>query len=115
MQSRFLFFLKIFVAFCLVIVLGLYVFHQSEAFLTGPQIVVKFPSNGQSLANSLVTIEGFIKNAPVFSINGGRVLTDSRGNFKKDLLLAKGYNIFELKAEDRRGRIASKKIELVLK
>ena len=113
MQTHPLLYIKIFVAVLIVGVLGFYFFHQSRAFLFGPKIVVNNLQNGQALNKSLVLIEGRVLNSVNLLINGQAVLTDDTGNFSKKHILANGYNIIELSAEDKFGRVANKKLELV--
>ena len=115
MQKRPILFIKLFVVLAVVVLLGFYFFHQSKAFLLGPNITVNFPKDGQTLTDSLVSIKGSVLNSAVFFINGQKILTDSSGNFEKKLILAKGYNVIELLAEDKFERSVNKKIEVVLK
>jgi hypothetical protein len=115
MQSRPLFYIKLFAVLGVVIVLGFYFFHQSKDFLMGPRITVDYPQNGQTLNNPLVSIKGKVLNAATLLVNGHAIITDNFGNFEKKLLLAKGYNIIELSAKDKFGRVIDKKLEVVLR
>ncbi|MFC1751704.1 hypothetical protein ACFLY5_00990 [Patescibacteria group bacterium] len=114
MFSKNLLILKIFSVFVLVVVFSFYFFRQSKDFILGPSISVNSPVNGQTLSSSLVLVSGRVSNSSSFELNGQEVMTDSYGNFEKGLLLAKGYNIIELSAEDKYGRTANKRLEVVL-
>ena len=97
-------------------VLVFYFFHQSRSFLSGPKIKINIPpvviiESG----DPFFTLRGVIANTDFLFINGAKVLPDSSGNFEKTLLLAKGYNIIELSAEDKYGRAENKKLEVVLR
>ncbi|MFH1979192.1 MAG: hypothetical protein ABII97_02325 [Patescibacteria group bacterium] len=115
MKKRPIFFLKIFIVFLLFIVFGFYFFHQSKAFLFGPQITISEPSNGESFTESLMQIRGSALNTIKFSINENPIIIDSYGKFEESLILAYGYNIIELSAEDKFGRAVYKKLEVTLK
>ncbi|MBU1178931.1 hypothetical protein KKB69_01140 [Patescibacteria group bacterium] len=115
MNSYPLLYIKIFAILLIALVLGFYFFHQAKGFLAGPQIKIDYPENGQTLANSFMSVRGVVTNTAVLLIDGQKVLADSFGNFRKDLLLAKGYNIIELSAKDRFNRETYKKLEVVNK
>ncbi len=111
-QSAFL--IKTFVAIGIVCAVGFYFFHQSKAYIIGPQINVITPINGETLAHSYVLIKGEVENVSNLSVNGYPVLAGNFGNFETGLLLAKGYNIIEISAKDNFGRTAVKKLEVVI-
>lgn len=115
MRTTPLFFIKAFILVSAVSLLVVYSFVQARPFLSGPEIFLEHPINGQVFDDFLLKIEGTASGSEIFSINDRVVLTDSRGGFEESLLLAKGYNIIELSAEDRFGKIATKKLEVFLK
>lgn len=115
MPRRPIILVKILAMLCVVFVLGIYFFYQSRTLLTGPQLTVDYPKNGQTLTGSFLVIKGRALNTSSVLVNGQSVLADGGGNFERKLLLAEGYNIIELTAEDKFGRIINKKLEVVLK
>jgi hypothetical protein len=115
MHRRPVLFLKLSVVVGIIFILSFYFFHQSRAYFVGPRIQVTSPQNSQVLNKSWVLIRGRALNAARLLIDGREVLTDSFGYFEHGLLLARGYNIIELTAEDKFNRVAIKKLELVLK
>lgn len=115
MKSRNGFFIKLFIGLCGVVFLLFYFFHQSKAFLLGPQIVVKYPENGETLNKTIVVVVGNVVNTDTLLLNGRFIIADSFGNFEEKLILARGYNIIELTAKDKFERETSKKLEVVVK
>lgn len=115
MRSRPLFFIKVFITAAAVLLLGVYFFYQSKTFLLGPRITVVYPENGQTLSNAFVKIKGVALNTDTLFLNNRVILTDAFGSFEEGLLLAVGYNIIELTAKDKFGRVVDKKLEVVLK
>jgi len=67
------------------------------------------------LTDSFISVSGKVSNVSNLLVNGQKILADGFGNFEKSLLLARGYNIIELLAEDKFGRVATKKLEVVFK
>lgn len=96
----------------LFVVYGLF---RAENFLLGPKIVIETPKNGQVFTTSAIEIEGWVKNISLFYLNGRQIFTDKEGNFKESLLLARGYNIIEVRAKDKFNREIKEIRELVLK
>ena len=90
-----------------------YAFYQTRDWLSGPNIVIDTPTNGASFDQSLIEISGQIKNIAKLYLDGRPIFADQEARFKESLLLAYGYNIVELRAEDRFGREISKTLELV--
>ena len=80
----------------------------------GPKISIDAPSNGEVVRNSYLEVRGQAFNVASLSLNGRPVYTDEAGNFKEGLLLSAGYNIIELIATDKFGRMKKEKREVVL-
>lgn len=93
-------------------VYGLYI---SRNFLKGPQILIETPRKGEIIHNAYIEIKGKAKNISHLSLNGKQIFTDTEGNFKQNLLLANGYNIIEISAQDKFGRGIKERREIVLK
>lgn len=101
-------------AIVLVVIFG-YAYLRSESFVRGPSITITTPKNGESVEEPFLAIEGIVKRAAYITLNGRQVYTDETGNLREGVLLAEGYNIFELTAEDRFGRTTKKILEIVKK
>lgn len=104
----------ILVCLAALIVLG-YAFYEAWDYFSGPAIAVSSPKNGATITEPLVEIQGTAINGNEIFLNGQRILTNDKGEFKERLLLADGYNIIGLKVEDKFKRIAEQRLELVYK
>lgn len=100
--------------FAALIVIG-YAFYEAWDYFSGPAIAISSPSNGTTLNEPLVEIQGTAINSAEIFLNGQRILTNDKGEFKERLLLAEGYNIIGLKVEDKFKRTAEQQLELVYK
>lgn len=94
------------------LILG-YAYHRMGNLIQGPRIAVTLPQNGAVFDSPFIRIAGTSRNNTVLTINGRAVFTDESGGFSEELLLARGYNALEVRAEDRFGRSATEKIEVV--
>ncbi|TSC67528.1 MAG: XRE family transcriptional regulator [Parcubacteria group bacterium Gr01-1014_73] len=92
-----------------------YALYETWNYFSGPTISVLSPNNGATLNEPLLEIQGVVKNAATVFLNGRRILTNDKGEFKERLLLAEGYNIISLKTEDKFKRTAEQRLELVYK
>lgn len=92
-----------------------YAVYRSKNFIEGPVITITSPTNGATVGPDSVTIEGVIKNATAITLNGGKIFLDENGNFKQKILVAPGYTIITLQAEDRYKRATKKTLELFVK
>jgi len=84
-------------------------------YVNGPQIFLASPVDGSAVSESLISIIGQGKNTKEITLNDRAILTDEKGNFAEKMLLSYGYNVFELKAEDRFGKKTEQKLEIVYK
>lgn len=98
----------------LTLVIIIYGYTHVRAFMAGPLIKVTSPRDGETVEDALVTMTGTANRISQISLNGRQIFTDEAGHFKEELLLAYGYNILELKAEDRFGRTVKETLRLVL-
>ncbi len=90
-----------------------YALFESYDFLKGPNITITEPQNGSSVSTSSIMIVGKVERIKDLYINNKPVLIDREGNFKEIILLAPGYNISLLSAQDRFKRTIEYKLELV--
>ncbi len=102
------------IIFVVLIIVG-YTYYQSRALISGPKITIEYPKDGDSFDNSLVEIKGNTKNITRISLNDKIISVDETGSFNGKLLIYKGLNIIELRAEDKFGREVNKKLRLVLR
>ena len=85
------------------------------AYATGPKITVSSLKNGTMVSESLIAIEGQGGNTKIITLNDRPIVVDEQGNFSEKILLSYGYNILELKAEDRFGKKTEKELQIVYK
>lgn len=88
---------------------------QAKKIITGPQISLNSPSNGEEVNENLIDISGVAKNISAISLNDRSIHIDESGNFKEKLMLYPGYNIITLKAQDKFGSTIKKEVEVVYK
>lgn len=105
--------LKTILAFLVAVVILTYSGFRFKDLISGPNIVLYSPDNGSSLDNELVNITGRAERIAQIYLNGRKIFTDQDGNFEEPLLLSRGYNFFEIKAEDKFGREVVKKLQVI--
>lgn len=79
----------------------------------GPVIDLYSPSEGASTKTDLVNVKGKAERISQIYLNGRKIFTDEAGNFNEQYLLASGYNLLEVSAQDKFGRKVEKKVQLV--
>ena len=84
-------------------------------YATGPRITVSSPANGVAVSDSLITITGQGKNTKEITLDDRPIVTDETGKFSEKILLSYGYNVLELKAEDRFGKQTEQELQIVYK
>lgn len=94
------------------LVLG-YALFTSHSLIAGPEIIVSEPISGSTIATSSVIVKGIVLRIQDITLNGRPILIDKQGNFSETLLLAEGYNAFQLFAKDKFNRTTEYKLELV--
>jgi len=94
-----------------ILILG-YGFFQARNLISGPEIVVTSPQNGESLSDPLVTITGTATNITLISLDDRQIFVDKQGNFSEKLLVPPGYTIIKLAAQDKFGRTIQRLVEL---
>jgi hypothetical protein len=84
-------------------------------YATGPKIILSSPTNGTAVSESLISIAGQVKNTRKITLNDRAVTVNELGKFNEKILLSYGYNVLELKAEDRFGKETEQKLQIVYK
>ncbi|MFA6476515.1 MAG: hypothetical protein WCV68_03840 [Candidatus Paceibacterota bacterium] len=79
----------------------------------GPEITLLSPLDGTSAKTDLINVKGKAERISQIFINGRKIFTDEAGNFNEQYLLASGYNLLEVMAQDKFGRKVEKKVQLV--
>ncbi len=106
--------IKILLLCVLIAALAGYFFYQGRGYLSGPEIIIESPYAGEVVNDSYLVVKGRALNISALTLNGRQIFTDEKGNFSEGLLLARGYNIIELTATDKFGRVKREKREVIL-
>ena len=109
------FYLKAIIIVLFLICLFGYGAFEVWAYACGPKITVSSPANGAVVSESLISIDGQGKNTKAITLNDRPILVDEKGNFSEKILLSYGYNVLELKAEDRFGKKTQQELQIVYK
>lgn len=90
-----------------------YAFFRSKDLIFGVKIRDVNIVDGIKYTESVQKITGNAKNAIKLTINGREISIDQEGNFSEDIALLLGYNILEIRAEDKFGHIDEKIYKLI--
>ena len=99
----------------LFIIVAGYSYYEMRNFLAGPKIEIISPKDGELKNQSLINIKGTAKNISKLFLNDRQIFTDEKGVFNEELLLSLGYNIIEIKAEDKFNREIKKTARVTYK
>lgn len=107
--------LKMFVMVTFTLAIISYSYFETAQIIHGPTIEIDNPTNGYSATESIVEIQGKVKNVSYMFMNGRPIFADSSGNFKEGVILSPGYNSIYIEAIDRIGKKRSQILEMVYK
>lgn len=94
----------------LFVAIGSFAFVKMKFLMKGVQIVAKIENPDTS---TLTQIKGNAKNATYLSLNGREIFIDKDGNFSETIALIPGLSVVTLNAEDKFGKYAEKKFEVM--
>jgi len=92
-----------------------YTYYKTKDLLKGVVLEINGFKDGQTFAEPLLALSGLARNATRMTINGREIFIDKNANFEEKLLLLPGYNILEIKAEDKFGKKVEKHYQLTYK
>jgi hypothetical protein len=69
--------------------------------------------DGSTATSSIIKLTGDARNAIKLTLNGREISVDQNGNFSETIALLPGYNIINIKAEDKFGDIDEKNYKLM--
>lgn len=93
--------------FIVLAVVALYGLVEAWPILSGPQLSVVAPFDGEVEPNGIVIIKGFVARAVSLSLDGNPLLPNQNGSFSSTLAFASGTSILTMTATDRFGRSVS--------
>lgn len=91
-----------------------YALFQARHIIIGPSITIETPHEWSIVTEELINIRGNAQNITSITLNDRAIFIDEEGQFSEKLLLANGYTIMIIKAEDRFGRETQKTLHIVL-
>ncbi|MCE9548844.1 hypothetical protein K8Q98_00360 [Candidatus Nomurabacteria bacterium] len=90
-----------------------YAFFRSYDLIFGVKIKNVNILDGVKVTESIMKIEGNAKGAINLSLNGRELSIDQEGNFSDTIALLSGYNVINIKAEDKFGFVDEKNYKLI--
>lgn len=103
---------SILIFFVLIII---YAIFTSKDLILGIKIREINIEDGNVTTESIQNITGNAKNAIKITINGREISIDQEGNFNETIALLKGYNIINIRAQDKFGYVDEKNYKLIYK
>ena len=97
-----------------ILIIG-YAFFVSRDILFGVKITNVNLGDGKVVTDNILKITGNAKNAIKLVFDGREISIDQQGNFSETIALLKGYNIINIKAEDKFGYTDEKNYKLIYK
>ncbi len=94
-----------------ILILG-YAFFVSRNLIFGVKIRNVNLTDGSRVADSVIMVTGSAKNAIHITLNGREISVDQQGNFNETIALLPGYNIINLRAEDKFGYVDEKNYKI---
>ncbi len=96
----------------------IFVLFNSKDIILGVKIknvsIAKLPAEeNMKVSNNIVEITGIAKNAIKLTLNGREISVDQKGNFDETIAVSLGYNLVEIKAQDKFGNVDEKDYKLI--
>ena len=93
----------------IIFIFSAYFLYQLKNFILGPKIIVKNLKEWSETKEDFFEINGKALNASNISLNGRKIFLSGNGDFKENLLLARGINYIKISAEDKFGHKMEKR------
>jgi hypothetical protein len=97
----------------LFIFIVLYAFFRSKDLIFGVQIKNVNIVDGAKVTNNIMNITGTAKNATDLTLDGREISVDQQGNFNETIALLPGYNVIDIKAQDKFGHVDEKNYKVI--
>ena len=107
--------LKIIIIFVFFILIIIYALFVSKDLIFGVKIKNVNLVDGATMTESVVKINGNAKNAIKLILDGREISVDQAGNFNETIALLPGYNIINIRAQDKFGYVDEKNYKLMFK
>lgn len=102
------------------ILIVVYAFFRSKDLIFGVKIknvnLNGLPAEtGTTITNNIVNVTGNAKNAINLTLDGREISVDELGNFNETIALLLGYNIIDIRAQDKFGDTDEKNYKIIYK
>lgn len=98
---------------CLVVIIIGYGYIKINDLIWGTKLTIFEPNENYVSSEEFLKIRGKVEEIKTLFINNAPVLPQENGDFETDLLLARGYNLIEIKITDKFNRQTKKLLEVV--
>lgn len=105
--------LKISLVSVFFILIATFVFFNSKDLIFGVKIKNVNLADNAKVADNILKITGNAKNAVKLSLDGREISIDQSGNFNETVALLPGYNLINIKAQDKFGNSDEKNYKLI--
>ncbi len=95
------------------ILIIIYVIWGSKDLIFGVKIKNVNLVDGATVTDNIVKLTGNAKNAIDLTLNGRKISVDEQGSFNETIALLYGYNIINIKAEDKFGYVDEKNYHII--
>ncbi|MFA6273674.1 MAG: hypothetical protein WC662_00760 [Candidatus Paceibacterota bacterium] len=105
--------LKIILISVLFLFIIIFAFYRSKNLIFGVKIKNVNIINNAKVTESIQTITGNAKNATSLILNGREISINQQGDFNETISLLPGYNVINIKAQDKFGHVDEKNYKLI--
>ena len=107
--------IKVFGTLFFFILIIIYAIFTSKDLIWGIKIKNVNIVDGSTVTESTQKITGNARNAVKITLNGREISIDQEGNWSETIALLPGYNVINIKAEDKFGYVDEKNYKLIYK
>ncbi|MEK7471104.1 MAG: hypothetical protein AAB623_00440 [Patescibacteria group bacterium] len=91
----------------------IYAIFGSKDLIFGVKIKNVNLVDGATVTDNIIKLTGNAKNAINLTLDGRKISVDEQGNFSEIIALLSGYNIINIKAEDKFGYVDEKNYKIM--
>ena len=106
--------LKITSVSVLFIFIVIYAFFESKDLMFGVKIKNVNIVDGAKVTESVMEITGNARNATKLILDGREISVNQQGDFDETIAILPGYNVINIKAQDKFGHVDEKNYKLIL-
>ena len=97
----------------LFIFIVIYAIFRSKDLIFGVKIKNVNIKDNTKVTTNILDITGNAQNAIKLTLDGREISVDQKGNFNETIILFSGYNIVDIKAQDKFGHVDEKNYKLI--